>query len=443
MSSIAEVLFKSGFGVQGSNDVDGENMLALKNMGVKTFVGHSANNIDGADYVVFSSAVPENNVEIVEAKKRGLPVIERAEMLQYVFTLKKSVAVSGTHGKTTTTSFVGTMLDVAGLDATIIDGGIMNRYSSNAKIGHGDYIVAEACEAFGNIKHYTVDIAVITNVDAEHMEFYKTFENLKNYFREFIERVPENGLIVACADHPVVMELANEVQGKKAVITYGLDNPADIMAENISSDTDGVHFDIKFADGGKILGVSLPIFGRHNVLNSLAAVAVAKHLGISDDTIKSAIREFTGTQHRFTKVGCVNGISVFDDYGHHPKEIETTLAMARDIAKDNQIFAIFQPHRYSRLTNLFDDFLKCFDKADYVLCMPVYGAGESAENMKNHSDFYEEMIKCSGKKVFKINKFEEIAGIVLSFAKAGDIIVSLGAGSIKHMIYDLPGLLMK
>lgn len=443
MSSIAEVLFKTGFCVQGSNEVEGENMLALKNMGAKVFVGHKAENIDGADYVVFSSAVPENNVEMVEAKKRGLPIIERAEMLQYVFTLKKSIAISGTHGKTTTTSFVGTMLDVAGFDSTIIDGGIMNRYGSNAKVGSGDYIVAEACEAFGNIKHYTTDIAVVTNIDAEHMEYYKTFDNLKNYFRDFIGRVPADGLVVACADHPIALELANEVIGKKNVITYGIDNKADIMAENISFDTNGSHFDVKFADGKVIKGFSLPLFGKHNVLNSLASIAIAKFLNISDEKILAGVKEFTGTQHRFTKVAEVNGITIFDDYGHHPKEIETTLAMARGIAKDKKIFAIFQPHRYSRLTDLFESFLKCFNNADYVICMPVYAAGESSDNMKTHDDFYEAMLKLGEKKSFKINKFNEITEIILSNAKSGDIIVSLGAGSIKHYIYDLPDLLTK
>ncbi|MCR5506487.1 MAG: UDP-N-acetylmuramate--L-alanine ligase [bacterium] len=443
MSSIAEVLFKTGFGVQGSNEVEGENMLALKNMGARVFVGHRPENIDGADYIVFSSAVPETNVEIVEAKKRGLPLIERAEMLQYVFTLKKSIAVSGTHGKTTTTSFVGTMLDVAGLDATIIDGGIMNRYNSNAKVGKGDFIVAEACEAFGNIKHYTTDIAIITNIDAEHMEFYKTFDNLKNYFRNFIERIPSNGLLVACADHPVALELALEAKGKKTVMTYAIDNDADVMAENISFDTNGAHFDVKFSDGNIIKDILLPLFGRHNVLNSLASIAVAKFLGISDAKIKEAVSEFTGTQHRFTRVANVNGITIFDDYGHHPKEIETTLAMAKSIAGNGKIFAIFQPHRYSRLTDLFNDFLKCFKDADYVICMPVYAAGESSENAKTHNDFYDAMQKLGEKKSFKINNFDEIKEIVLSFAKSGDIIVSLGAGDIKHMIYTLPDLLTK
>ena len=252
MSSIAEVLCKLGFKVQGSNDVDGENMQHLKTLGATVFVGHKASNVNGADFVIFSSAIPEDNVEMVEAKKLGVPLVERATMLQYLFAMKKSVAITGTHGKTTTTSFVGTMLDVAGFDATIIDGGIMNKYNSHNKVGNGEFVVAEACEAFGNIKHYTTDIAVITNVDAEHMEYYKTFENLENYFREFIGRVPADGLVVACADHPVALKLANEARGKKKVLTYGYSDGADVIASNVHFETDGSPFDVKFANGDEI-----------------------------------------------------------------------------------------------------------------------------------------------------------------------------------------------
>lgn len=443
MSSIAEVLCKLGFKVQGSNDVDGENMQHLKTLGATIFVGHKASNVNGADFVIFSSAIPEDNVEMVEAKKLGIPLVERATMLQYLFAMKKSVAITGTHGKTTTTSFVGTMLDVAGFDATIIDGGIMNKYNSHNKVGNGEFVVAEACEAFGNIKHYTTDIAVITNVDAEHMEYYKTFENLENYFREFIGRVPADGLVVACADHPVALKLANEARGKKKVLTYGYSDGADVIASNVHFETDGSHFDVKFANGDEIKNLHIPLFGRHNVLNSLVAIAIAKHLNVGDDKIREALAQFTGTKHRFTRVADVDGITIFDDYGHHPKEIEMTLAMARTIAKDNKIFAIFQPHRYSRLTNLFDDFLKCFKDADYVICMPVYGAGESEGGFKTHSDFYDALQASGFKDSFKINDFNEVPEIILSNAKSGDIIVSLGAGSIKHYIYDLPNLIRK
>lgn len=443
MSSIAEVLFKLGYVVQGSNDVVGENMLELQKLGAKVFVGHNPQNIQNADYIVFSSAIPEDNVEIVEAKKRNIPIIERASMLQSILALKKSIAITGTHGKTTTTAFVGTMLDVAGFDPTIIDGGIMNRYGSNNKVGKGDYVVAEACEAFGNIKYYSTDIAVITNIDPEHMEFYHSFENLKNYFREFIDRVPSDGLVVACAEHPVAVELAMEAKNSKKVLTYGFSEKADIYAFDIAFDTDGSSFSVKLKDRNVIENLRIPLFGKHNVLNSLVAVSIAFYLGINEKVIREALLQFTGTKHRFSKVGQVDGITIFDDYAHHPKEIATTLAMARNIAKDKKIFAIFQPHRFSRLDDLFDDFLKCFNDADYVICMPVYSAGEKAGTFKNHNDFYEQLQKDGFKNSFKVNDFNEIPEIILSNAKPGDIIVSLGAGSIKNLIYTLPKLLLK
>lgn len=441
MSSIAEVLLKMGYKVQGSNEADGENLQHLSNLGAKTFIGHKSENVDGADFVVFSSAVPDDNVEMVRARELGLPIIERAVMLQAVMGLKKSIGISGTHGKTTTTSFVGTLLDMAGLKPTVIDGGIITHYSSSNLVGDGDWVVAETCEAFGNLKHFTVDIAVITNIDAEHMEFYKTFDNLKNYFREYINRVPNSGLVVMCADHPVVMELKSEFEGKKNIITYGFSKDADVWAENIHFDIDGGYFDAVYKDGSRIENLHIPMFGKHNVLNSLVALSISKFLGISEDKIRLAFSNFKGVKHRFSKVGNVNGIRIFDDYAHHPKEIETTLAMARDVVGSGRIMAIFQPHRYSRLTDLFNDFLKCFDNADFVICMPVFGAGESSENMKNHIDFYNALSKSGKKNVYQVSDFTEVVDIILSNLRDGDIIVSFGAGDIKHMIYELPKLI--
>ena len=441
MSSIAEVLLKMGFQVQGSNESDGENIQHLGMLGAKIFIGHNAQNINGADAVVFSSAVPDNNVEMVEAKKLGLPIIERAQMLQYIMGIKKSIGISGTHGKTTTTAFVGTLLDIAGFNPTVIDGGIITNYSSSNLCGNGDWVVAETCEAFGNLKHFTADIAVITNIDAEHMEFYKTFENLKNYFREYIERIPDTGLAVMCADHPVVMELRNEFKDKKNIITYGFSKDADIRAENIRFDIDGAYFDAVLNNGKVISNLHLPLFGKHNVLNSLVPVAVAKFLQIDDEKLRTAFSKFYGVKHRFSKVGNVGGIRIFDDYAHHPTEIATTLAMARDVVGNGKIMAIFQPHRYSRLTDLFNEFLKCFDIADWVVCMPVFGAGESSQNMKNHTDFYQSLQSQRKNGVFQVSDFSEIVDIILSNLREGDIIISFGAGDIKHMIYELPNLI--
>ena len=441
MSSIAEVLLKMGFAVQGSNEIDGENLEHLKILGAKVFVGHNAQNLNNVDIVVFSSAVPETNVEMIEAKRLNLPIIERAEMLQSVMALKKSVGVSGTHGKTTTTSFVGTLLQESGLNPTVIDGGIITHYNSSNLAGDGDWVVAETCEAFGNLKHFTADIAVITNIDAEHMEFYHTFENLKNYFREYIERVPATGLAVLCADHKVVMELKEEFEGQKNIITYGFSPDADIRAEKIKFDIDGGYFDAIYKDGSRLENLHIPLFGRHNILNCLVALAVAKFLNISEDKVRNSLLKFEGVKHRFSKVGKVNGITIFDDYAHHPKEIETTLTMARDVVGNGKIMAIFQPHRYSRLTDLFNDFLNCFEKADFVVCMPVFAAGESSLNMKNHSDFYNSLKQIKKDNVYQISDFTEITDIVLSNLKPDDIIISFGAGDIKHMIYELPKMI--
>lgn len=441
MSSIAEVLFKLGFVVQGSNESDGENIESLKKLGAKVFIGHKASNISGADFVVFSSAVPDDNVEIIEAENNNIPIIERAIMLQAIMETKKSIAVSGTHGKTTTTSFIGTLLDVAGLSPVIINGGIITNYSSNNIVGNGEWVVAEACEAFGNLKHFTADIAVITNIDAEHMEFYNTFENLKNYFREFIERVPSDGLVVMCVDHPVVVELKQEFEGRKNIITYGFNTDADISAKNISFESDGGYFDVVYKNAMEIKSLHIPLFGKHNISNALAAVAVAKFLNIDNDKIINALLQFNGVKHRFSPVDNINGIRIFDDYAHHPKEVETTILMAKSIVGSGRIFSIFQPHRYSRLTDLFNDFVDAFKMSDCVICMPVFGAGESDEGMKNHIDFYNALLDSGFKNVFKINDFPEVAEIILSNAKSGDIIISMGAGDIKNMIYDLPKII--
>ena len=440
MSSIAETMAKWGFRVQGSNDVADDNIESLEKSGIKAWIGHAAAHIDGADHVVFSSAVPEDNVEISEAKRRGIPLIPRAEMLNNVMAMKKSIAICGTHGKTTTTSFIGTMLDIAGMDPTIIDGGIMNRYHSHNRIGTGDWIAVEACEAFGNLAHMSSDIVVVTNIDAEHMEFYKTFENLEENFRSFIGRMPPDGLFIGCADHPVVARLLAEFKGGKNTLSYGFGD-ADIVAKNIEIDIAGARFDVVSRDGKTIPGLRIPLYGTHNVSNALAAVAAAKFFGIPEEKIRAALAEFTGTKHRFTRVGEARGAVVFDDYAHHPKEIAATLAMAKQIAGHGRVIAIFQPHRYTRLTMLFDEFLKCFGDADHVIALPVYAAGEAPDGMKTHRDFAAAMRGTGFSNAIEADDFPAAARLVLPIARNGDIIVSMGAGSIKKSIYDLPALL--
>ena len=443
MSSIAEILCKMGFVVQGSNNVDGENIEHLKSLGAKIFIGHNKDNVKNANFVVYSSAIPDDNVEMIYAKENNIPLIERAKMLQFIMDTRKSIGVSGTHGKTTTTSFIGTMLDIAGMKPTIIDGGIMTYYSSSNVLNDGDWVVAETCEAFGNLRHFSVDIAVITNIDPEHMEFYKTFDNLKNYFREYIQRVPDDGLVVLCADHDVVMDLKKEFESSKNIITYGIENDADISAKNIRFDVDGGYFDLVYKSGEIFNNLHIPLFGKHNILNALASIAIAKFLKIDIETIKKALLCFNGAKHRFSKVAKINGISIFDDYAHHPKEIQTTINMAKTFVNDGRIFAIFQPHRFSRLTDLFEDFIKCFDEADFVICMPVFSAGESDIGMKNHIDFFNQLKNHKNDGVFMVSSFDEIPDIIIKNAKQNDIVVSFGAGDIKHLIYTLPNLMDK
>ncbi len=442
MSAIAGVLLNKGFKVQGSNDTEGDNLENLKRNGATIFIGHNKDNINNADYVIYSSAIPEDNPELKEAKTRNIPIIERAVMLANLLQTGISIAVTGTHGKTTTTSFIGTLLDIAKLSPTIINGGIINKYNSHYKVGNGKYIVAEACEAFGNISHYTADIGIITNIDPEHLEYYKTFDNLKKYFKEFINRIPTSGTLIACADNKTSLELANNTKNK-TVITYGIENNAMITAKNINFDETGSYFDIYKNNELYIKNAHIPLLGKHNILNTLAAVSVAIHLNINKDNITSALNEFYGNKHRFTKVTEVNNIKIYDDYAHHPNEIKSTLEMARLVAKENKILSIFQPHRYSRLSLLFNDFLNCFNETDYLVIMPVYGAGENKDNYKDSNDFFNEIKSKFQDKLFIINSFNEITPIIKENLKTNDLIISFGAGSIKHYIYELPKLLQE
>ncbi len=443
MSSIAGILLNMGFKVQGSNKVSGTNMLKLEKNGAKIFIGHDENNVKNADYVVYTSAIPDDNVEFLAAKKNNIPTFERGEFLQFLLQTKTSIAITGTHGKTTTTSFVGIMLDDAGFSPTIINGGIINKYDCHYKVGNGKYIVAESCEAFGNIQYYSCDIAVITNLDPEHLEYYKTFENLKTYFQDFINRINKNGLLVVCADHPETLKLGNDNKDKLKVLNYGIENQdADIIAKNITYNHDGSIFDIYYKNNLFIENAKISIIGKHNVLNALASVTIAIHLDINKENILMAMCDFTGTKHRFSKVATLkNNVNIYDDYAHHPMEIKSTLEIARIVAKTNNIFTIFEPHRFSRLSLLFNDFLNCFDNSDYLIIMPVFGAGENKENWQDETDFYNKIKEKFKDKVFIVKSFNEVPNIIKTHIKQNDVIISFSAGSLKDKIYDLPKLL--
>ena len=435
MSSIAEAMAKWGYTIQGSDAVESENVESLRRAQIKVFIGHTGPNVEGAGLIVVSSAVPPDNPELVAARKSGIPVIQRAQMLNAIMRLKKGIAISGTHGKTTTTAFIGTMLDVAGLNPTIVNGGVMNRYGSHNLIGEGEYFVAEVCEAFGNVQYFCPDMAVLLNVDPEHMEFYRNFDNLKGYFRKFLACVPNDGLIIVGYDNETALALGREHAGRVKLLTYGLNSGADITAENIKVEKDGQSFDA-IIKGERLTGLKIPLFGRHNVQNALASLAIAHHLDIPPAKIREALLQYIGVKHRFTKVSA-NGIQIFDDYGHHPAEIEATLSMAKDVAGQGRVFAIWEPHRFSRITDLFDHFSRAFDLVEKVIVLPVFSAGESSAGMKNSYD----LSAALGPRAIELFDFADIAPALKPLLKKGDVVVSLSAGNLKNWIYKLPELL--
>ena len=370
MSGIAEVLHNLGYRVQGSDLAESGNTRRLAALGIAVTIGHRAENLGEAEVVVISSAVKPDNPEIVAARARRLPVVRRAEMLAELMRLKWSIAIAGTHGKTTTTSMIGALLETAELDPTVINGGIINAYGTNTRLGAGDWMVVEADESDGTFTRLPATIAIVTNIDPEHLDFYGDFDRLQAAFETFVANIPFYGFAVLCIDHPVVQSMIARVTERR-LLTYGLSPQADIRAVNLRLAADGAHFDVVVTDraGGTerpIADLYLPMFGEHNVLNALAAVAVAEEMGLGDEVVRATLRNFRGVRRRFTKTGEVGGVTVIDDYGHHPVEIAAVLKAARAIVA-GKVIAVVQPHRYTRLRDLFDGFCTCFNDADAVL----------------------------------------------------------------------------
>lgn len=450
MSGIAEILFNLGYNVQGSDVAESYNTERLQRQGIKVFIGHDPKNIDGCDYLVTSTIIKPDNVEYIEAKARKIPIIKRAEMLAEIMRMKTCVSVSGSHGKTSTTSMVASVFEAAGLEPTVINGGIINSKSTNAYSGKGDYMVVEADESDATFIHVPSTIAIITNIDPEHLDYYKNFENLYNAFKSFIHNLPFYGFAVACLDHHNVRKLVSEVIERK-IITYGIkSDDVDIKGLNIKPGMDGSTFDIRInlphsKVNYVIENVFLSIPGEHNVLNCLAAVAVAAELDFGVRAIKEGLLRFKGVKRRFTKTGEYNGVRFIDDYAHHPEEVKATLATARSVLKNNEsnVTAIFQPHKYSRLANLFDDFINCFNDADEVFISPVYSAGESMIEDYDHTKLAHEIKKKYPNK--KVEIFDESSQIpkLLKHAKNGDLILFMGAGNITKWAYEVPELLNK
>ncbi|MGA9454659.1 MAG: UDP-N-acetylmuramate--L-alanine ligase [Pseudolabrys sp.] len=441
MSGIAEVLANLGYSVTGSDVADGANVKRLRDKGVKVAIGHKAENIDGADVVVVSSAIKRDNPELVAARAKRLPVVRRAEMLAELMRLKSCVAVAGTHGKTTTTSLVASLLDAGGLDPTVINGGIINAYGTNARLGAGDWMVVEADESDGTFLKLPTDIAVVTNIDPEHLDHFRTFEAVQDAFRAFVENVPFYGFAVMCTDHPVVQTLVGKLEDCR-ILTYGENPQADVRLADLDHLNGESRFSVYFRDregktAHKIDKLSLPMPGRHNALNATAAIAVAHALGVKADIIRKALAGFGGVKRRFTRVGEWNGAVIIDDYAHHPVEIAAVLRAARESAK-GQVIAVMQPHRYTRLHDLFEQFCTCFNDADLVIITPVYPAGEQPIAGADRDALVTGLRARGHKQAMPLDGPEKLAPLIKSLAKPSDYVICLGAGSITQWAYALP-----
>jgi UDP-N-acetylmuramate--alanine ligase len=440
MSGIAEVLMTLGYRVQGSDAKASKITDRLVELGAVFFEGQRAENIGEAAVVVISSAIKKGNPELEEARRRKLPVVRRAEMLAELMRLKSNIAIAGTHGKTTTTTMVATLLDKGGFDPTVINGGVIHAYGSNARAGAGEWMVVEADESDGSFNRLPATIAIVTNIDPEHMEHWGTFENLRRGFLDFVSNVPFYGLAVCCTDHPEVQALVGRVTDRR-VTTFGFNAQADVRAVGLTFEKGKAQFDILLqneGEGSKIEGCTLPMPGDHNVSNALAAVAVARHLGMKKDEIREALAGFAGVNRRFTKVGEVlGGVTVIDDYGHHPVEIAAVLKAARQ-ATQGRVIAVHQPHRYTRLSSLFEEFCTCFNEADVVAIAEVYAAGEDPIAGASRDDLVAGLIAHGHRHARAILDEGDLARLVREQARPGDMVVCLGAGTISAWANALP-----
>src|SRR5689334_21950453 len=441
MSGIAEVLCNLGYSVQGSDASEGGNVVRLREKGIKISVGHKADNVAGADVVVVSTAIKRDNPELMAARAQRIPVVRRAEMLAELMRLKSCVAIAGTHGKTTTTSMVASLLDAGGLDPTVINGGIINAYGTNARLGAGDWMVVEADESDGTFLKLPADVAIVTNVDPEHLDHFKTFEAVQEAFRNFVENVPFYGFAVMCIDHPIVQTLVGRIEDRR-IITYGENPQADARLIDLASAGGGSKFSVVIRDRKtdathEIADITLPMPGKHNASNATAAIAVAHALGMSDDAIRQAMASFGGVKRRFTRTGEWNGVTIIDDYGHHPVEIAAVLKAARG-SVNGKVIAVVQPHRYTRLQSLFEEFCTCFNDADAVVVADVYAAGEAPIEGIDREHFVQGLRAHGHREVVPLPAATELAGIVKGLAKSGDLVVCLGAGNITQWAYALP-----
>ncbi len=444
MSGIAEVLINLGYKVQGSDQSENANVLRLRSKGALVHIGHKAENLGGAAVVVVSTAIKRDNPELVTAREHRLPVVRRAEMLAELMRLKQCVAIAGTHGKTTTTSLVATLLDAGKFDPTVINGGIINAYGTNARLGAGDWMVVEADESDGTFLKLPADVAIVTNVDPEHLDHFKTFDAIKDAFLSFVENVPFYGFAVMCLDHPTVQELVGRITDRR-VLTYGVNPQADARLLNVDLTGGRTRFSVVLRErktGKEVFfdNLELPMPGHHNALNATAALIVAHQLGMTPDVIRSAFANFGGVKRRFTPTGEWNGVRIFDDYAHHPVEIAAVLRAARASTKA-QVIAVVQPHRYTRLSSLFNEFASCFNDADAVIVTDVYAAGETPIEGADRDGLVAALKARGHRQALAMTKPADLPAMIASIAKPGDYVIFLGAGNITQWAYALPGQL--
>lgn len=446
MSGIAEVMHNFGYKIQGSDISENANVNRLRKLGIKVFVGQRAENLEGAWAIVVSTAIKPDNAEVVAARSLKMPLIRRSEMLAELMRLKWCVSVAGTHGKTTTTTMVSAVLDEAKYDPTVINGGIINAYGTNARLGAGDWMVVEADESDGTFIKIPSTVAVVTNIDPEHLDFYGDFENAKEAFRTFVENVPFYGFTAMCIDHPEVQALIGKIIDRR-IITYGFSPQAEVRGTNVSFNKGAAHFDVEISnrqDDSIIIfkNITMPMPGRHNISNALAAIAVSHELGIPEEVIRNTFSKFSGVKRRFTLVGNVDDITIVDDYAHHPVEIASVLSAARE-AYEGRVIAVMQPHRYTRLESLFDEFCSCFNDADTVIVSPVFEAGEKPIEGADQQALIAGLQSVGHRGVLGIKGPEELPSVIAKEAKPGDLVIYLGAGSVSQWAYDLPDALRK
>ena len=441
MSGIAEILNDMGYQVTGSDLSENANIKRLKNKGVKIGLSQQAENVVGAAIIVVSTAIKPDNIEVRAAREHFIPVVHRAEMLGELMRLKWSVAVAGTHGKTTTTSLIATLLDIGGIDPTVINGGIITGWGSNAHLGDSPWMVVEADESDGSFAHLNPTVAVVTNIDPEHLDHHGNFDQLKQAFRAFVASIPFYGFAALCLDHPTVQQMIPDISEKR-LITYGFSASADIRAINLKANNGVMCFDVMVSDRidgiSSIPHVTLPMPGKHNVLNCLAAIAVALEMGVDIDKITTAIATFKGVGRRFDHKGTVGDITIIDDYGHHPVEISAVLSAARMLKPNNKVIAVMQPHRYTRLHDLFTEFCGCFNDADHVIITDVYAAGEEPIDGISSEALVKGLIDHGHPSVAALPNTDVLAPMVLEQASAGDIVILLGAGNITVWAAELP-----